>query len=134
MIAPSTIDDIRDVPIEQIVGKYTDLKKSGPQSLKACCPFTDHAEKTPSFHIKINKNTFHCYGCGRGGDVIEFVMIRENLPFLDACKFIAKDAGIRIEETQVKGKTEEEKKAELTMMQIVHLANQKYVSLLNSNL
>jgi DNA primase len=92
MLSPTTIDTIRDLAIEQIIEKYTTLKKSGV-NYKGCCPFPDHNESTPSFHVNVNKNTFKCFGCGRGGDGIEFVMIKENLPFIEACKSIAQQHG-----------------------------------------
>jgi len=80
MISPKTIDDVRDLPVEQVIGRYVDLKKSG-SGYKACCPL--HNEKTPSFNVVPAKNIFKCFGCGAGGDAIAFVMAHDNLPFYD---------------------------------------------------
>lgn len=59
------------VDIEEVIGRYIELKKNGPE-YQACCPF--HEEKTPSFSVVPNKGFYHCFGCGAHGDVIDFVM------------------------------------------------------------
>lgn len=81
------IDEVRTVPIADIVGEYVTLKKAGTR-LVACCPF--HSEKSPSFGVHQAKNIFKCFGCGAAGDGIEFVMRHENIDFLDAVERIAK--------------------------------------------
>lgn len=123
MLSLKTIDEIRELAIEQVISKYVDLKRSGA-SYKACCPI--HGEKTPSFVVTPAKNIFKCFGCGAGGDAIEFVMLHNNLPFIEACKVIASDHGIVIEEKEVKGKTEEQKKDEEVMLQLLQLAQLQY--------
>jgi DNA primase len=123
MLSLKTIDDIRELAIEQVLARYVQLKRSGA-SYKACCPL--HGEKTPSFVVTPAKNIFKCFGCGAGGDAIEFVMLHENLPFIEACKRIAQDEGIVIEETEVKGKTEEQQKEEDVMLQLLHKAQVQY--------
>lgn len=130
MLSPSTIDNIRELPVEKVLSDYITLKKSGNYLLKACCPF--HGEKTPSFTVNPHKNTFTCYGCGAHGDAIEFVMRKENLPFIEACKAIASNNSIVIEESEVKGKTPEQKRDEEVMMELLHQAQVKYTSILNS--
>ena len=77
MISESTIDKVRELPIETIVGQYVKLTKDGRTSMKGLCPF--HSENTPSFSINLNKNLYHCFGCNRGGDGISFIMEKENL-------------------------------------------------------
>lgn len=72
------------------------LKKSGSSSLKGLCPF--HREKTPSFHVDISRQTFHCFGCGKGGDVFRFFMDKENLDFLNAAQILASRCGVIIPE------------------------------------
>lgn len=130
MISTTTIESIRDLSIERVLSDYITLKPAGNKNtLKACCPF--HSEKTASFFVTVQKNSFTCYGCGAHGDAIEFVMRKENLPFIDACKRIAQDNGITVEETEVKGKTPEQKQDEETMLQIMHQANLKYTAILN---
>ncbi len=129
MLSPKTIDDIRALPVEQVIEKFVQLKKAGIY-LKACCPFPDHNEKTPSFTVNTVKNSFTCFGCGAHGDAIEFVMRHENLPFIEACQRIATDNGIVIEQTEVKGKTPEQKADELSMMDLLHQAQVTYSKLL----
>lgn len=129
MLSPSTIDAIRELPIEKVVADYITLKKNGHHSYKANCPF--HNEKTPSFTVDTVKNIFKCFGCGAGGDAIEFVMLKENLPFIEACKAIAGSNGVPIEETEVKGKTPEQRKDEEIMMDLLHQAQVKYTMILN---
>lgn len=79
-----------------LASSYMQLKKSG-SGYMGCCPF--HREKTPSFHISGDKQLYHCFGCGAGGSVIQFVMGVENLDFPDAVRFLAEKAGINIPET-----------------------------------
>lgn len=79
--------------IASIIGEYIKIQPSG-QNYKALCPF--HVEKTPSFHISTSKQVYKCFGCGEGGDVINFVMKMENLDFMDAVRMLASKCGIDI--------------------------------------
>ncbi|MBO5454495.1 MAG: DNA primase [Clostridia bacterium] len=81
--------------IVDIISGYTSLKRSG-RSATGLCPF--HNEKTPSFHVSPDKQVYHCFGCGAGGSVINFIMQAENLTFIDAVKFLGERAGINIPE------------------------------------
>ncbi len=81
--------------IVSLVSSYVHLKKSG-SGYMGCCPF--HREKTPSFHVSGDKQLYHCFGCGVGGSVIQFVMAAENLDFPDALRFLADRAGINLPE------------------------------------
>lgn len=81
--------------IVSLVSSYVQLKKSG-SGYMGCCPF--HREKTPSFHISGEKQLYHCFGCGAGGSVIQFVMAAENLDFPEAIRFLAERAGILLPE------------------------------------
>lgn len=83
------------LPIEDIVGQYVDLKRSGA-SYKGLCPF--HQEKTPSFYVTPSRGTYHCFGCGKGGDIFSFVMELERLAFPDALSRLAEQAGISLPE------------------------------------
>lgn len=129
MLSPSTIEAIRELPIDKVISDYVTLKKTGHHLYKSNCPF--HNEKTPSFAVDTVKNIFKCFGCGAGGDAIEFVMRKENLPFIDACKAIASNNSIVIEESEIKGKTPEQKKDEEVMMELLHQAQVKYTTILN---
>ena len=75
------------------ISKYITLRHIG-KHLRGSCPL--HAERTPSFFIKPYAQTFHCYGCGAGGDVIQFVMLAENLDFKAACERL----GIELKPTE----------------------------------
>jgi len=90
--------------IVDIVSGYVGLKRTG-SSLMGCCPF--HREKTPSFHVSADKQLYHCFGCGAGGGVIQFIMNAEGLDFPDALRFLADRAGIRLPESD--GSRDEEK-------------------------
>ena len=78
-----------------MVGETVQLKKAGT-TLKGLCPF--HSEKTPSFVVTPSRETWHCFGCGLGGDVFSFVMQRDGVSFPDALKSLAARAGVEIDE------------------------------------
>jgi DNA primase len=78
--------------IEKVVGEYVRLKKAGPQRYVGLCPF--HTEKTPSFGVNVVKQFYKCFGCGVGGDVIDFVMKYEGVTFYEALKSLAERNGI----------------------------------------
>ncbi len=79
--------------IEQLVGSYVTLKRTGA-NLSGLCPF--HSEKTPSFSVSPSKKMFHCFGCGVGGNAITFIQKAEGLDFVQSVEFLAKRAGITI--------------------------------------
>ena len=79
-------------PIEDVVGEYVRLTKRTGANLFGLCPF--HSEKTPSFSVNPDKQIYHCFGCGKGGGVINFIMEIENLSFPDAVAFLARRAGM----------------------------------------
>ncbi|MEG2813017.1 MAG: DNA primase [Oscillospiraceae bacterium] len=79
--------------IEDIISSYISIKHSGRTS-KALCPF--HSEKTPSFTIYNDTQSFYCFGCGVGGDVINFIMRAENLDYVEAIKFLATRVGMTV--------------------------------------
>lgn len=81
--------------IADVVGDYVPLTRKGG-NLWGLCPF--HGEKTPSFAVSPEKQIYHCFGCGKGGGVINFVMEVENLPFPDAVRLLAKRVGLEVPE------------------------------------
>lgn len=90
-----TIEEIKDrADIVSVVSNYMDLKKVG-SNYKGLCPF--HGEKTPSFTVSPQKKIYKCFGCGEGGNVINFVMKMEGLSFPEACKQLGDEFGIEIE-------------------------------------
>ena len=91
------IDDlVARSDIADVVSSYVHLTRKG-NNLWGLCPF--HNEKTPSFSVSPDKQIYHCFGCGKGGGVISFVMEMENLPFVDAVKLLAKREGLEVPET-----------------------------------
>ena len=88
----SFIEEIKNSnDIVDVVGEYVTLKRAGP-SYKGLCPF--HKEKTPSFSVSSERQIFHCFGCGVGGDVIRFIMNAENVSFQEAVEILAERAKI----------------------------------------
>ena len=83
--------------IVDVVGSYVHLTRKG-SNLFGLCPF--HSEKTGSFSVSVNKQIYYCFGCKRGGTVIDFIMEEENLPFPDAVRFLAKRAGMEVPEEE----------------------------------
>jgi DNA primase len=89
------MDDIRSQSdIGQVIGAYLNLQRAG-SNFKTLCPF--HKEKTPSFHVNAQRQIYHCFGCGAGGDVFRFVQQYENVDFLTAVRMLAQRVGIRLE-------------------------------------
>lgn len=98
MISRSTINTVIDTArIEEVVGDYVHLKKRGANYL-GHCPF--HNEKTPSFNVNPARNIFKCFGCGKGGNAVNFIMEHEHFSYPEAIKFLANKYNIAIEETQ----------------------------------
>jgi DNA primase catalytic core len=108
MINQTTIDQILNrADIVEVIGSRIELKQNGHR-FTACCPF--HKEKTPSFHVNPARATYHCFGCGEGGNVISFIMKYENQSFPEACKTLASKMGITVDE---KKPTPEEERAQM---------------------
>ncbi|MBP2474052.1 DNA primase [Crossiella equi] len=94
-IRDSDIAEVRDrCRIDLVVGEYVNLGRAGGGTLKGLCPF--HDEKTPSFNVRPSKGTFHCFGCGVGGDVIQFVQQYEHIGFVEAVERLADGIGYRL--------------------------------------
>jgi len=132
MIDHSTIERILDAAnISDVVSEFVTLKKRGVNQL-GLCPF--HNEKTPSFTVSPAKGIFKCFGCGKGGNSVNFIMELEQLSYPDALRWLAKKYHIEFDE---KEETQEEKalKDERESMMIVSAFAQKYFSryLLNEN-
>jgi DNA primase len=98
MIPQDTVQQIiQAADIVEVVGEFVSLKKRGA-SMIACCPF--HNEKTPSFNVSPAKGIYKCFGCGKGGDSLRFVMDLEGLSYPDALRWLAKKYNIEVKERE----------------------------------
>lgn len=82
------------VRIEDVVGDYVQLRRAGADSMKGLCPF--HDEKSPSFHVRPNHGHYHCFGCGEGGDVYNFIQKIEHVTFVEAVELLADRVGYTV--------------------------------------
>lgn len=108
-------------PIDEVIGSYLTLKRAGSRYV-ACCPF--HNEKTPSFTVFTDTSSYYCFGCGAGGDVISFIMSRENLDYIEAVRLLAERAGMSMPED--KAVPDGRKRARERMLEMHRLAARHY--------
>jgi len=107
LIPPETLELIRSrLDIVELVGEYVPLTRAG-RNMKARCPF--HQERSPSFIVSPERQTFHCFGCGEGGDAFSFVMKSESLSFMEAAEKLALRAGVKIEADREMGPADKER-------------------------
>lgn len=105
MKAQSLLEELRSrLDIVDVISDYIELRRAG-QNYKGLCPF--HSEKTPSFMVSSDKQIYHCFGCGVGGNAVNFVMKYENLSFQESIRFLAKKAGISLKEYKSEGNNED---------------------------
>lgn len=96
-IPDEIIEEIRNrADIVDVINSYVPLKNTGT-NWQACCPF--HQEKTPSFKVQPQRQTYHCFGCGKGGNVFNFIMEKEGVDFPEAARILAQKTGVIIPET-----------------------------------
>ena len=94
-MAQDTVAEVKSrLTIEDVVKPYVQLRRAG-RSLVGLCPF--HKEKTPSFHVSPERGSYHCFGCGEGGDIFSFIEKAEGLDFKGALTLLAEKAGVRVE-------------------------------------
>src|SRR5437868_526378 len=121
MISKTTIQKINDeARVEDVVGEFVTLKKRG-SNLLGLCPF--HNEKTPSFNVNPARNIYKCFGCGKAGGPIQFLIDYQQLSYPDALRYLAKKYNIEIEEENV---TDEDKQKELekhNTVESIYIAN-----------
>ncbi|HEY82845.1 MAG TPA: DNA primase [Dehalococcoidia bacterium] len=118
----SVIEDVKQrTDIVGVVSQYVALKKAG-RNLSGLCPF--HSERHPSFFVYPEQQSWHCFGCNTGGDVLSFVMKKENLDFGEALRLLAEKAGVTIPSRAPRGEEKEAKerlyKANETAAQFFH--------------
>ena len=107
----TTLSDFKETVRQQadivrIIGDYIQLKKAGAQNFTGLCPF--HGEKTPSFSVHATRQFFHCFGCGKSGDVFTFVQEREQISFPEAIRLVAEKSGIPLPKMQYSSEGEAE--------------------------
>jgi DNA primase len=107
----TTLSDFKETVRQQadivrVIGDYIQLKKAGAQNFVGLCPF--HGEKTPSFSVHATRQFFHCFGCGKSGDVFKFVQEREQISFPEAIKVVAEKMGIPLPKMQYSSESEAE--------------------------
>lgn len=99
MIKKESVERILETArIEEVVGDFVHLRKRGT-SMIGLCPF--HGEKTPSFHVSPAKGIYKCFGCGEGGDSLQFIMSHEKYSYPEALRYLAQKYNIEVEETEV---------------------------------
>ena len=107
MIPQATVDRIISAAnIVDVVSGYVSLRRSGA-SYKGLCPF--HDDTTPSFYVSPARGVCKCFSCGEGGNVVHFIMKKEQLTYYEALKFLAKKYGIEVEEREL---TDEERQSQ----------------------
>ncbi|HSD28305.1 MAG TPA: DNA primase, partial [Vicinamibacteria bacterium] len=112
----SFVEEVRRVAdIVRVIGEHVALKKMGT-SWKGLCPF--HQEKTPSFNVRQEPAVFHCFGCGEGGDVFKFLMLRERVSFPEAVETLARRFGVPVPEGRFEpGPDRKEREEMLALME-----------------
>ncbi len=110
-LSPQWLDELRArVTLSSVIMRTTKLQRAG-REWKACCPF--HNEKTPSFTVSDEKGFYHCFGCGAHGDVIRWMTDQRGLPFMDAVKELAAEAGMEVPRPDPREAQRAEKRASL---------------------
>jgi len=118
MISQKSVQEILDTAkIEDTIEEFVNLKRRGVNMI-GLCPF--HNEKTPSFTVSPAKNIYKCFGCGKGGNPVQFLMEHEAISFPEALRYLANKYGIEIEETQTSQQNIEERQE----MESLYLVNQ----------
>jgi len=109
--------------IVRVVGEYVQLKKAG-QNFRGLCPF--HSEKTPSFNVHPTRQIYHCFGCGKGGDVFNFVMEMERCEFPDALRVVAEKCGISLPKPKERSPEQRKENQQRSVLVEMHREAQSY--------
>ena len=116
--------------IDEVVGEYVALRRAGADSLKGLCPF--HDEKSPSFNVRPGHGTYHCFGCGEGGSVVDFVMKIEHLGFVEAIERLADRVGIQLTYTGGGSSVQRDRGTRSRLVEANKLAQEFYAEQLSS--
>ncbi|HVU15874.1 MAG TPA: DNA primase [Candidatus Didemnitutus sp.] len=121
VIKNRSIQDLKQrVNIHDVVARVVALKKAGGSRFKGLCPF--HSEKTPSFHVTADKGFYKCFGCGKAGDVLSFVMETEGLSFAEAAEAISQRFNVPLEYEEGSGPSREERSLRQEIFEIHDVA------------
>ncbi len=128
LIPDETIEQILDrVDIVELASRYMTLKRTGVNNM-GCCPF--HNEKTPSFNVNSSRQRYHCFGCSADGHAISLLMHFEGLGFRDACKKLAAEVGVTIEERPVSPEEDQRRRARERLFRVNEVAAEYFHKLL----
>ena len=116
--------------IDEVVGEYVALRRAGADSLKGLCPF--HDEKSPSLNVRPGHGTFHCFGCGEGGSVVDFIMKIEHLGFVEAVERLADRVGVRLTYTGGGASAQRDRGTRSRLVEVNKLAQEFYAEQLSS--
>jgi DNA primase len=131
MIPDDKVREVRErAPILEVISDYMSLRKSGA-NYQGLCPF--HSEKSPSFNVNPARGIFHCFGCGAGGNAVDFVMRMEGIAFPQAVKFLAKRVGVEIPERPLTRDEKRKVDEQEQLYQINELAGEFYRRVLESD-
>ena len=132
MISQKSVQEIIETAkVEEVIQDFVNLKRRGVNMI-GLCPF--HNEKTPSFTVSPSKNIYKCFGCGRGGNAVQFMMEHESLTFPEALRYLANKFGIEIEETETSQEVREAQQLHDSLYLINQFAREFYVDqLFNSD-
>lgn len=131
MIDRQTVEKIKNAAnIVDVVSEFVTLRKSGA-NYKGLCPF--HNEKTPSFYVSPARGTCHCFGCGKGGNAITFIMEHEQLTYPEALRWLARKYHIEIKERELSNEEKEEQSKRESMFIVNEWAAKYFEELLHNN-
>ena len=131
MIDQSSIDKVFETAeIVDVVQDFVTLKKRGVNYL-GLCPF--HNEKTPSFTVSPAKGIYKCFGCGKGGNSVNFIMEHENLSFYEAIKYLAAKYHIELIETQLSEEDQKQKDERESLLTVTEFANKYFQRILHND-
>lgn len=131
MIDRQTIERIKDAAnIVEVVSEFVTLRKSGA-NYKGLCPF--HDEKTPSFMVSPSRGTCHCFGCGKGGNAVNFIMEHEQMTYPEALRWLANKYHIEIQERELSDAEKREQSERESMFIVNEWAAQYFADILHNN-
>lgn len=130
MISPITIQKIMDeARVDEVVGEFVSLKKRG-SNLIGNCPF--HNEKTPSFYVSPSKGIYKCFGCGKAGGSVNFLMESQQMSYVEALRFLAQKYNVEIEEVKLSDEVKQQIQVKDSILIALSAAQKYYTDYLNN--